>query len=77
MRAVGIEVPRTELIDIRNIRGLPADAGAMEGKALAVQRFDRSAKGESIHMEDFPQVFGLYPEDKYRSQAGGPHMYVR
>jgi serine/threonine-protein kinase HipA len=68
-RAVGIEVPRTKLIDIRDIRGLPADAGAMEGKALAVQRFDRGAKGETIHMEDFAQVFGLYPEDKYQHRS--------
>ncbi|MDR3725413.1 MAG: type II toxin-antitoxin system HipA family toxin [Terracidiphilus sp.] len=68
-RAVGIEVPNTELIDIRDIRGLPADAGAMEGKALAVQRFDRGAKGEAIHMEDFAQVFGLYPDDKYHHRS--------
>jgi serine/threonine-protein kinase HipA len=68
-RAVGIEVPHTELIDIRDIRGLPADAGAMEGKALAVQRFDRGAKGEAVHMEDFAQVFGLYPDDKYHHRS--------
>jgi serine/threonine-protein kinase HipA len=68
-RAVGIDVPRTELIEIRDIRGLPEDAGIMEGKALAVQRFDRGAGGETIHMEDFAQVFGLYPEDKYRHRS--------
>lgn len=68
-RAVDIEVPRTELIDIRDIRGLPADAGTITGKALAVQRFDRGANGESIHMEDFAQVFGLYPEDKYHRRS--------
>lgn len=68
-RAVGIEVPQTRLIDVIAIRGLPADAGAMEGKALAVQRFDRSDKGESIHMEDFAQVFGLYPGDKYHHRS--------
>jgi serine/threonine-protein kinase HipA len=68
-RAVGIEVPRTELIDIRDIRGLPADVGAMQGKALAVQRFDRGANGQTIHMEDFAQVFGLYPEDKYHHRS--------
>ena len=68
-RAVGIEVPRTELIDIGDIRGLPADAGTMEGKALAVQRFDRGDKGAPIHMEDFAQVFGLYPDDKYRHRS--------
>lgn len=68
-RVVGIEVPRTELIDIREIHGLPADAGAMEGNALAVQRFDRGATGETIHMEDFAQVFGLYPQDKYHHRS--------
>jgi serine/threonine-protein kinase HipA len=68
-RTVGIEVPRTELIDILAIRGLPEDAGNMEGKALAVQRFDRDAGGQTIHMEDFAQVFGLYPEDKYRHRS--------
>jgi serine/threonine-protein kinase HipA len=68
-RAVGIDVPRTELIEIRDIRGLPEDAGTMEGKALAVQRFDRGDGSETIHMEDFAQVFGLYPEDKYRHRS--------
>jgi serine/threonine-protein kinase HipA len=68
-RAVGIEVPRTQLIEIRDIRGLPEDVGTMEGKALAVQRFDRGAGGAPIHMEDFAQVFGLYPEDKYHHRS--------
>ena len=68
-RAVGIEVPQTKLIDVSAIRGLPADAGAIEGKAFAVQRFDRNEKGESIHMEDFAQVFGLYPQDKYHHRS--------
>jgi serine/threonine-protein kinase HipA len=68
-RAVGFEVPRTELIDTREIHGLPDDAGALEGKALAVQRFDRTPQGEPIHMEDFAQVFGLYPEDKYHRRS--------
>jgi serine/threonine-protein kinase HipA len=68
-RAVGIEVPRTELIDVSEIHGLPADAGTMEGNALAVQRFDRGTAGEAIHMEDFAQVFGLYPQDKYHHRS--------
>jgi len=68
-RAVGIEVPRIKLLDIGKIHGLPSDVGGMEGKALAVQRFDRDSRGEAIHMEDFSQVFGLYPEDKYRRRS--------
>jgi serine/threonine-protein kinase HipA len=68
-RAVGIAVPRTGLIDIRDIRGLPRDAGAMEGMALAVKRFDRGDRNTAIHMEDFAQVFGLFPDDKYRHRS--------
>ena len=68
-RAVDIEVPRTELIDVSDIQGLPADAGPMEGNALVIQRFDRGAAGEGIHMEDFTQVFGLYPQDKYHHRS--------
>ena len=30
-----------------------------------MQRFDRGPGGEPIHMEDFAQVFGLFPDDKY------------
>src|SRR5262245_51589581 len=36
----------------------------LKGRALAVRRFDRTADGP-VHIEDFAQVFGLYPEDKY------------
>jgi serine/threonine-protein kinase HipA len=68
-RAIGTNVPRTELIDIRDIHGLPKEAVTMEGKAVAIERFDRAAGGEPIHMEDFAQVFGLYPDDKYRHRS--------
>lgn len=64
-RAVGIDVPPNHLVYISDIRGLPPDAGRMEGQALAVQRFDRGPGGGLIHMEDFAQVFGLFPDDKY------------
>ena len=30
-----------------------------------MQRFDRAPGGERIHMEDFAQVFALFPDDKY------------
>lgn len=68
-RAVGIEVPANRLVDIATISGLPQDAGAMRGQALAVQRFDRGPGRESVHMEDFAQVFGLFPDDKYRERS--------
>ncbi len=63
-RAVGITVPEIRLVPISEIQGLPEAAARMQGKALVVQRFDRAA-GERIHMEDFAQVFGLFPDDKY------------
>lgn len=90
-RAVGITVPEIRLVPISDIRGLPPAAARMEGKALVVQRFDRAAGGRRIHMEDFAQVFGLFPDDKYghRSYAdiasvlwaetgeGGSYEFVR
>jgi serine/threonine-protein kinase HipA len=63
---VGIEVPAIRLLDVEDIGGLPAGVGRLEGKAYAVQRFDRVPGGGRVHMEDFAQVLGVYPEAKYR-----------
>ena len=63
-RAVGINVPEVRLVPVKEIRGLPEDAGRMEGNALVVRRFDRQGR-QRIHMEDFAQIFGLFPENKY------------
>ena len=64
-RAVGLQVPPVRLVPVANIRGLPPDAARWKGSALAVERFDRAGGNRRIHMEDFAQVFGLFPEDKY------------
>ncbi len=64
-RRVGIAVPPNRLIDMAKIKGLPEEARTAGGTALAVQRFDRVPSGDPVHMEDFAQVFGLYPDDKY------------
>ena len=68
-RRVGISVPANRLVDIANIRGLPEEARTTGGQALAVQRFDRLPGGGPVHMEDFAQVFGLYPDDKYHHRS--------
>jgi serine/threonine-protein kinase HipA len=68
-RAIGIQVPAIRLVRVADIQGLPPDAVRMEGQALAVERFDRAAGGRRIHMEDFAQVFGLFPDDKYGSRS--------
>ena len=65
-RRVGIPVPENKLVDIAGIRGLPEQAHTVEGKALTVKRFDRLPDGKPVHVEDFAQVFGEYPSNKYK-----------
>ena len=65
-RRVGIAVPENRLVPVADIKGLPEEARAPGGKALAVRRFDRLPGGESVHMEDFAQVFGQFPDNKYK-----------
>jgi serine/threonine-protein kinase HipA len=68
-RRIGISVPENKLVDIASIKGLPEQAHTVEGRALAVKRFDRLPGGESVHMEDFAQVFGEFPNDKYKHHS--------
>jgi serine/threonine-protein kinase HipA len=63
-RLLGMDVPEMQLIDIDAIDGLPTGIGEFQGQALAVQRFDRSPDGP-VHTEDFAQIFGAFPEEKY------------
>lgn len=65
-RRIGMDVPALHLIDIAAIENLPEGIGALKGQALAIQRFDRLGDGTPVHMEDFAQVFGVYPDDKYK-----------
>ncbi len=67
-RDVGIPTPEIKLIAIKDIEGLPQDTGNFSGNALAIKRFDRGPKGERIHMEDFAQVFGIFPHSKYEKR---------
>lgn len=64
-RAVGMDVPEVRLVPLSEIGGLPEDVARLEGNALAVRRFDRTQDGGLLHIEDFAQVFGVYPEKKY------------
>jgi serine/threonine-protein kinase HipA len=61
---IGMNVPPLQLIDPASIKNLPEGLGTLKGQALAIERFDR-IDGEAIHIEDFAQVFGVYPEEKY------------
>ncbi|QKS29402.1 MAG: Serine/threonine-protein kinase toxin HipA [Accumulibacter sp.] len=65
-QASGITIPEIHLVPVAEISGLPTAATAFAGQAaLAVRRFDRPATGKRVHIEDFAQVLGLYPEQKY------------
>ena len=68
-RRIGIPVPRLKIVRVGEIAGLPAEVAGMDDHALAVERFDRSTGGRRIHMEDFAQVFGLFPERKYERRS--------
>lgn len=64
-RRVGISVPDTALIPIGEISGLPSGVSAIGQHAYVTKRFDRAPDGARVHIEDFAQVFGVYPERKY------------
>jgi serine/threonine-protein kinase HipA len=68
-RATGIQVPPIRLVPVAEIEGLPPDVARLKGSALAIERFDRAAGGRRIHVEDFAQVFGLFPDDKYGERS--------
>ncbi len=63
-KAMGMDVPDLELLDLEAIDGLPEGIGELKGQAMAIRRFDRGEKGP-VHIEDFAQVFSIYPEGKY------------
>lgn len=68
-RRVGIPVPRIARVPVGEIAGLPDDLASLGGQALAVERFDRGPGGRRVHMEDFAQVFGQFPEQKYERRS--------
>lgn len=63
--AVGIDVPEVRLVSAGRIGNLPRGVRPGPGPAFAVRRFDRSDDGVRVHIEDFAQVLGAYPEQKY------------
>jgi len=57
-RMVGLDVPEHGLLRLRD-----------DSLALLVVRFDRTGTGRRLPMEDFCQLAGLQPGDKYRGSA--------
>lgn len=63
---MGMDVPEVQLVPLDKISGLPENLGKLQGReALAVKRFDRTDDGGKVHMEDFAQIFSIYPDHKY------------
>ncbi|MDH6266006.1 serine/threonine-protein kinase HipA [Rhizobium sp. SG_E_25_P2] len=68
--AIGMDVPERELVEKSEFEGIPEEFETLsDGKVLLVKRFDRGADGERVHIEDFAQVFGIYPSRKYEGAA--------
>ena len=62
---VGINVPEIKLVPLDKISGLPAGIRKVHGQTFAIRRFDRTGDGP-VHVEDFAQIFDVYPDDKYK-----------
>lgn len=68
--AIGMDVPERELVEKSDFEGIPEEFDTLsDGKVLLVKRFDRGPVGERIHIEDFAQVFGIFPSRKYEGAA--------
>jgi serine/threonine-protein kinase HipA len=68
-RLIGMDVPAIDLVDISSIKNLPSEVEKLAGKAYIIERFDRLDDGSPVHIEDFAQVFGVYPHDKYKKAS--------
>ena len=79
-RRIGIDVPKTALVPVEQIANLPKGLDAVGERAFTIKRFGRKADGQRVHIEDFAQVFGVYPERKYERAKSGTldiHVTVR
>lgn len=65
-RLIGMDVPAVDLVDVKSIGNLPKAISSIKGNALVIERFDRLDDGTAIHIEDFAQIFGIYPSEKYK-----------
>ena len=64
-RLIGMDVPAIDLVEVSSIRNLPPEVATIGGQAFVIERFDRLDNGSPVHIEDFAQIFRLYPRNKY------------
>lgn len=58
-RAAGITVPRARLVDVDQIERIPEWATVGGGRALLVERYDRTPSGGRVHTEELAQILDL------------------
>lgn len=68
-RLVGIDVPSIDLVDVNSVSNLPDGIETLGTRAFVIERFDRVPGGQRIHIEDFAQVYDVYPDDKYKTAS--------
>ena len=68
-RLIGMDVPAIELVNISDITNLPAGIATAGDQAFVIERFDRLQDGGKVHVEDFAQVFNVYPANKYKKAS--------
>jgi len=72
-RMTGMDVPEIALMDVNSIANLPENFSQNFNRtgqqAFVIKRFDRNPDGSANHIEDFAQVFDVYPEDKYKTAS--------
>lgn len=71
-RAAGINAAETRLVAATSIDDIPPALRASDEPVLLVARFDRES-GRRIHAEEFAQILGLRPAEKY-SRFGWRHQ---
>ncbi len=62
--AIGVRVAPCRLVPVETIEGIPGELIAGHN-ALAVDRFDRTADGGRMHIEDAAQILSVWGEQKY------------
>ncbi len=67
-KMVGINMPEIGLVDMALLQDLPPLNLPKSNMLFAIKRFDRQSTADTtelIHIEDFAQIFGSYPHQKY------------
>ncbi len=62
---LGFDVPVIDLVPVSSIAGMPSGIRTDLGDVFVIRRFDRTPDRGRIHMEDFAQIFRVYPQHKY------------